>query len=259
MVEDLNVGDGGNDVLKNLDVGGDGESDTEDDQYGDRFGHVFGNKKDADYNSCESDNVDYDYIPTYSDCSDNELDKDIDPIVVDEEVKNLEEEIQGTELGNVVKLNRNIYEVEEMAKVADPVVEEFGIYTALDTCTRTLKKTFRGELWENLAWGAAKAYKEDPEELVLPPEVTRKAGRPRKQRIRGEDEPTKTKRKCKKCGELGHNAITCALRQNSQYGKNSKKMKVQDEATFGHQVPVQQQEAPVQQQAPSPRGRVAQQ
>ncbi|KAF9624243.1 hypothetical protein IFM89_009042 [Coptis chinensis] len=105
------------------------DGDQSDDQYeyGDRFGPVFGNKKDTDYNSCESDDADYDYIPIDSDCSYNELDKDIDPIVVDEEVKNLEEEIQGTELGNVLKLNRNIYEVEEMAKVADPVVEEFGI------------------------------------------------------------------------------------------------------------------------------------
>ncbi|KAF9612982.1 hypothetical protein IFM89_004785 [Coptis chinensis] len=608
VIEDLNVGDGGNDILKNLDVGGDRGSDTEDDQYeyGDRFGPVFGDKKDTDYNSCESDDADYDYIPTDSDCLDNKLDKDIDPIVVDKEVKNLEEGIQGTELGNVVKLNRNIYEVEEMAKVADPVVEEFGTceleprmswatvevcrdffktmavkhkfsskqvrndrlrielkckvpdcdwaiiasvtkkdnhtfilrsyndehtcqadeknlntharapwvakallermrdhpdyrrkdimkemfsqfginisyWTAwnarmqmleaihgnyengyklvpemcrqimrrnlgsiskyfmnqdshnligvlvpfnasldgwrngcrpivgLDGCFlkgkhggccltvigldamngifplgiyickaenkdtwrqflcemksyldmhkdkltfmsdrqkgllasvaeyfpdsnhrycfrhmyQNFKKTFRGELWENLAWGAVEAYKvqeftrilgvinktdskaldwldkeprscwvrahfdwtvkycspyfsveafrqtysnylypldnieewpeiEDPEELVLPPELTRKSGRPRKQRIRGEDEPTKTKRKCKKCGELGHNAITCALRQNGQYGQNSKKRKVQDEATSGHQVPVQQQ-------PPSPKGRATQQ
>ncbi|KAF9614632.1 hypothetical protein IFM89_019609, partial [Coptis chinensis] len=119
VIEDLNVGVGGNDILKNLDVGGDGGSDTEDDQYeyGDRFGLVFGNKKDAGYNSCESDDEDYDYIPIYSDCSDNELDKDIDPIVMDEEVKNLEEEIQDT---------------------------------TSDTCTKTLKKLSMvsyGRIW----------------------------------------------------------------------------------------------------------------
>ncbi|KAF9591183.1 hypothetical protein IFM89_002838 [Coptis chinensis] len=60
-------------------------------------------------------------------------------------------------------LNRNIYEVEEMAKVVDPVVEEFGICELKPKMSwatvENFKKTFRGELWENLAWGAAEAYK----------------------------------------------------------------------------------------------------
>ncbi|KAF9591619.1 hypothetical protein IFM89_004848 [Coptis chinensis] len=63
---------------------------------------------------------------------------------------------------------------------------------------------------------------EGPNELVLPPEQTKQAGRPRKQRIRGEDEPHKTKRKCKKCGTLGHNALTCEVRQKRIYGKKGK-------------------------------------
>ncbi|KAF9592504.1 hypothetical protein IFM89_015075 [Coptis chinensis] len=59
---------------------------------------------------------------------------------------------------------------------------------------------------------------EDLEEL-LPPEVTRKVGRPRKQRIRGEDEPTKTKRKCKNVENL------CKMKQHldSKYQCDNKK------------------------------------
>ncbi|KAF9588345.1 hypothetical protein IFM89_008775 [Coptis chinensis] len=64
---------------------------------------------------------------------------------------------------------------------------------------------------------------DDPEELVLPPEVASKVGRPRKQRIRGDDEPPKTRRKCTKCGELGHNSITCDQRQKGIYGKKKRK------------------------------------
>ncbi|KAF9625507.1 hypothetical protein IFM89_023443 [Coptis chinensis] len=63
---------------------------------------------------------------------------------------------------------------------------------------------------------------EGPNELVLPPEQTKQVGRPRKQRIRGEDEPHKTQRKCKKCGTLGHNALTCETRQKRIYGKKGK-------------------------------------
>ncbi|KAF9602806.1 hypothetical protein IFM89_031575 [Coptis chinensis] len=63
-----------------------------------------------------------------------------------------------------------------------------------------------------------------PNELALPPEQTRQAGRPRKQWIKGEDEPHNTQRKCKKCGTLGHNAFTCEVRQKGIY-KNEGKSK----------------------------------
>ncbi|KAF9609363.1 hypothetical protein IFM89_015618 [Coptis chinensis] len=60
------------------------------------------------------------------------------------------------------------------------------------------------------------------EELVLPPENTRKAGSPKKQRIRGEDEPLKTHRKCAKCGTPSHNTLTCDARKKGVHGKRRK-------------------------------------
>ncbi|KAF9587959.1 hypothetical protein IFM89_006284 [Coptis chinensis] len=170
---------------------------------------------------------------------------------------------------------------------------------------KNFKKNFGGELWENLAWGSAKAYKQQelikilcvinkidskaldwelslslmpgevvpnvlfmikkrelrynwyeikgvsdveylaintktgtkynvdigklqcsciecPSELVLPPEHTRKARRPKKQRIKSEDEPLKTYRKCAKCGTPGHNTLTCDARKKGVHGKRGK-------------------------------------
>ncbi|KAF9619894.1 hypothetical protein IFM89_009676 [Coptis chinensis] len=60
------------------------------------------------------------------------------------------------------------------------------------------------------------------EELVLPPKNTRKAGRSKKQRIRGEDEPLKSHRKCAKCGTPGHNTLTCDARKKGVHGKRRK-------------------------------------
>ncbi|KAF9622169.1 hypothetical protein IFM89_030027 [Coptis chinensis] len=89
------------------------------------------------------------------------------------------------------------------------------------------------------------------EELVLPPKNTRKSGRPKKQRIRGEDEPLKSHRKCAKCGTPGHNTLTCDARKK---GVHSKRRKPQDqgaqyhnEAAVAQAVPV----APPMQPAPS--------
>ncbi|KAF9622747.1 hypothetical protein IFM89_033982 [Coptis chinensis] len=89
------------------------------------------------------------------------------------------------------------------------------------------------------------------EELVLPPKNTRKSGRPKKQRIRGEDEPLKSHRKCPKCGTPGHNTLTCDARKK---GVHSKRRKPQDqgaqyhnEAAVAQAVPV----APPMQPAPS--------
>ncbi|KAF9607267.1 hypothetical protein IFM89_033474 [Coptis chinensis] len=297
-----------------------------------------------------------------SDYSENELDNDIDPMMVDEEVHNLEEELQGTVLGNWSMGTTNVFEIEDMAKVSDPV--EASKRYCFRHMYKNFKKNFGGELWENLAWGAAKAYKqqelikilgvinktnskaldwldteprscwarahfdwtskcdeltnnfsesfnswilrirdkplvhfmdkynlnllqmvydrrelalslmpgevvpnvlfmikkrelrynwycspyfsveafratyanylypldniedwpeiESPSELVLPPEHTRRAGRPKKQRIRSEDEPLKTHRKCAKCGTPGHNTLTCDARKKGVHGKRGK-------------------------------------
>ncbi|KAF9605775.1 hypothetical protein IFM89_018441 [Coptis chinensis] len=280
------------------------------------------------YDSTEEDS-DEEYCPTGSDYSENELDNDIDPMMVDEEVHNLEEELQGTVLGNWSMGTTNVFEIEDMAKVSDPV--EASKRYCFRHMYKNFKKNFGGELWENLAWGAAKAYKQQelikilgvinktnskaldwldteprscwarahfdwtskcdeltnnfseifnswilrirdkplvhfmdkynlnllqmvydrrelalslmpgevvpnvlfmikkrelryncPSELVLPPEHTRRAGRPKKQRIRSEDEPLKTHRKCAKCGTPGHNTLTCDARKKGVHGKRGK-------------------------------------
>ncbi|KAF9613940.1 hypothetical protein IFM89_013475 [Coptis chinensis] len=108
-----------------LNAGSDDEGDKY--KYDKTFGPVFGSWMDAGYDSAESASDDDEYNPTDSDYSNNDLDNDIDPMVVDEEVHNLEEELQGSVLANVMGLSRNIYEEEEVAKVADPVVEKFGL------------------------------------------------------------------------------------------------------------------------------------
>ncbi|KAF9596450.1 hypothetical protein IFM89_011279 [Coptis chinensis] len=171
-------------------------------------------------------------------------------------------------------LSRNIYEEEEVAKVADPVVEKFGLcelkpkmsWPTVEACreffvTMAIKHRFsfrqvrndkfrvflRRELSMELVEGDVvpnvyfmikkrelrhhwycspyfnvEAFRrtyanylfpleniedweeiDDPQELVLPPEVANKVGRPRKQRISGDDEPPKTRRKCTKYGEPG--------------------------------------------------------
>ncbi|KAF9593184.1 hypothetical protein IFM89_020480 [Coptis chinensis] len=58
---------------------------------------------------------------------------------------------------------------------------------------------------------------------VLPPSIERKAGRPGKQRIRGDDEERATsKRKCRKYKEPGHNSRICP---HSKSGNNKKTLK----------------------------------
>ncbi|KAL5717647.1 hypothetical protein ACHQM5_010627 [Ranunculus cassubicifolius] len=57
-------------------------------------------------------------------------------------------------------------------------------------------------------------------ENVLPPHVSRQPGRPKKMRIRDEDEPQrKGNRACKKCGNHGHNTRTCERRKDGNYSK----------------------------------------
>ncbi|KAF9618422.1 hypothetical protein IFM89_001145 [Coptis chinensis] len=88
----------------------------------------------------------------------------------------------------------------------------------------------------------------DHEDLVNPHEFKPQVGRPKKQRIRDEDEPqatSKVLRKCGKCGELNHNTRTCDARKN---GTRPKKRATPP--SVQQQVPPQQQQAPqnVQQQ-----------
>ncbi|KAF9622172.1 hypothetical protein IFM89_030030 [Coptis chinensis] len=72
-------------------------------EYGQTFGPVFGSWIDVGYNSNSQESDDEDYYPIDSEYSDNELGNDIDTMVVDDEVKNLEEELQGTVLGNFMQ------------------------------------------------------------------------------------------------------------------------------------------------------------
>ncbi|XP_021764008.1 uncharacterized protein LOC110728673 [Chenopodium quinoa] len=60
---------------------------------------------------------------------------------------------------------------------------------------------------------------------ILPPPVKRSAGRPKKQRRRGQNEGRKGKRhstvKCSLCKELGHNMLTCAAKKKNAATKAS--------------------------------------
>ncbi|KAF9594707.1 hypothetical protein IFM89_034492 [Coptis chinensis] len=209
-------------------------------QYGQSFGPVFGTWLDVGYNSTEEDSDEV-YCPTGSDNSENELDNDIDPMMVDEEVHNLEEELQGTVLGNWSMGTTNVFEIEDMAKVSDPV--EASKRYCFRHMYKNFKNNFGGELWENLAWGAAKAYKQ--QELIKILGVINKTDSKaldwkahqswfcllntlegqedqKKQRIRSEDKPLKTHRKCAKCGTPGHNTLTCDARKKGVHGKRGK-------------------------------------
>ncbi|KAF9602425.1 hypothetical protein IFM89_027554 [Coptis chinensis] len=77
-------------------------------------------------------------------------------------------------------------------------------------------------------WGKVK-----PEDVVQPLPLERHLGRPKKQRIRGDDEAKATsKRKCKKCLEPGHNKRTCPLGKDQP----SKKSRKADEANEGEDI-----------------------
>ncbi|KAF9614097.1 hypothetical protein IFM89_015359 [Coptis chinensis] len=314
FLEELNEPDGTHveviDVLEELNPNGSHGEVV--DMLEDLNHNVFGTWLDVGYDSTEEDS-DEEYCPTGSDYSENELDNDIDPMMVDEEVHNLEEELQGTVLGNWFMGTTNIFEIEDMAKVSDPV--EASKRYCFKHMYKNFKKNFGGELWENLAWGAAKAYKQqelikilgvinktnskaldwldteprscwarahfdwtskcdeltnnfsesfnswilrirdkplvhfmdkynlnllqmvyDRRELALslmPGEVVPNVlfmikkrelryNWPKKQRIRSEDEPLKTHRKCAKCGTPGHNTLTCDARKKGVHGKRGK-------------------------------------
>ncbi|KAF9597941.1 hypothetical protein IFM89_023312, partial [Coptis chinensis] len=97
-------------------------------EYGYSFGPVFGTVINNDEWSAEDeDEEDYNYNISDSDylvCgTDDEALNDMEPMVLEEELQNLEEELQGSDLPNVVRVNTNIYETEEMAKLAGPKVE----------------------------------------------------------------------------------------------------------------------------------------
>ncbi|KAF9623098.1 hypothetical protein IFM89_036542 [Coptis chinensis] len=89
---------------------------------------------------------------------------------------------------------------------------------------KNFKKYFKGDYLQSLSWGAAKEYKVQPENYVDPPPLERHPGKPRKQRIRVDDEEKATRnRKCNKCHEPGHNRRTCPLGKGE--GRKSKKSK----------------------------------
>ncbi|KAF9589972.1 hypothetical protein IFM89_029709 [Coptis chinensis] len=87
-------------------------------------------------------------------------------------------------------------------------------------------------------------------ELALPPEVSTQPGRPRKQRIRADDEMPKSKKKRAKCQEEGHNSRSCDARKKGEFGKKKKRKGAQTEQEVSQQQPPpqvqQQQEAPAQ-------------
>ncbi|KAF9613939.1 hypothetical protein IFM89_013474 [Coptis chinensis] len=131
-------------------------------------------------------------------------------------------------------------------------VEKWSRYCSPYFSVEAFRRTYANYLYplENIEdWEEI----DEPEELVLPPEVASKVGRPRKQRIRGDDEPPKTRRKCTKCGELGHNPITCDQRQKGIYGKKKRKgVPGQEEPTEAPKQAAEEedQEAPMQSKEP---------
>ncbi|KAF9602496.1 hypothetical protein IFM89_028510 [Coptis chinensis] len=81
------------------------------------------------------------------------------------------------------------------------------MYTSPFFSIDSFKKTYAGYVMpiENVEdWKV-------PDKMVFPPPFESKAGRPKKQRIRAEDEPQAKgpRKKCSKCGVVGHNSRTC--------------------------------------------------
>ncbi|KAF9610104.1 hypothetical protein IFM89_019969 [Coptis chinensis] len=115
--------DGDGDALDDNDRSDDGGDKMY--EYGYSFGPVFGTVTNNNEWSVEDeDEEDYNYNPSDSDYSvcgaDDEALDDMEPM--EEEVQNLEEEIQGSD-SSVVRVSTNIFEAEEMAKLAGPKVE----------------------------------------------------------------------------------------------------------------------------------------
>ncbi|KAF9602202.1 hypothetical protein IFM89_025671 [Coptis chinensis] len=115
--------DGDGDALDDKDRSDDGGDKMY--EYGYSFGPVFGTVTNNDeWSVDDEDEEDYNYNPSDSDYSvcgaDDEALDDMEPI--EEEVQNLEEEIQGSD-SSVVRVSTNIFEAEEMAKLAGPKVE----------------------------------------------------------------------------------------------------------------------------------------
>ncbi|KAF9610843.1 hypothetical protein IFM89_025253 [Coptis chinensis] len=423
--ETFTYGDG--DALDNREIRSDDEGDKMY-EYDYSFGPVFETVTNNDEWSAEDeDEEDYNYNPSDSDYSvcgtDDEALDDIEPMVLEEEVQNLEEELQGSDLSNVVKVvNTNIFEAEEMDKLAGPKVENVFMcdlkpkmcwptwkvsasVTKRDNHTFILSKLLDQHTCETYdenkyaqatsPWEAAITYKlpeltrilgtinktdsaaldwldSEPrecwarahfdwtskcdeltnnfsesfnswilkirdkplvqfidmynllllksiydrrmlsmdsfehgvvpnvlymikkreersalcacncstqikegtiygldivvlilmlrpskqltqtldKELVLPPELTTQPGRPRKQRIRADDEMPQSKKKCAKCQKEGHNSRSCDARKKGEFGKKKKIKGAQTEQEVSQQQPPpqvqQQQEAPTQ-------------
>ncbi|KAF9625192.1 hypothetical protein IFM89_020112, partial [Coptis chinensis] len=92
-------------------------------------------------------------------------------------------------------------------------------------------------------------------ELILPPEVTTQLGRPRKQRIRADDEMPKSKKKCAKCQEECHNSRSCDARKKGEFGKKKKR---KDGPQMQRQAPPMQEDAPPMQQRKGKKSKGAQ-
>ncbi|KAF9607972.1 hypothetical protein IFM89_003892 [Coptis chinensis] len=146
FLDELNEPDGTHvkviDVLEELNL--DGSNGEVVDMLEELNHNVFGSWLDVGCDSTEEDS-DEEYYPTDSDYFENALDNDIDPKMVDEEVHNLEEKLQGTVLGNFMKGTTNVFEFEEMAKVSDSVEAFKRNYNDEHTCEVNVKNKFTQE------------------------------------------------------------------------------------------------------------------
>ncbi|KAF9598999.1 hypothetical protein IFM89_033344 [Coptis chinensis] len=106
-------------------LNGDRDNDSDNDYYyGEKFGPTVGGRNEADNAfNYESNDEDEEFLPENSKCGDDfNLEDCGEPFVLEEKMKDLEEELQGSVLGNVVRETKNIYEAEEIEKVSDPPV-----------------------------------------------------------------------------------------------------------------------------------------
>ncbi|KAF9599586.1 hypothetical protein IFM89_001082 [Coptis chinensis] len=203
----------------------------------------------SDIDDFSDQDADKEYIPTDSDYSKNEWDEDAmlnTPWVA----KALEDKMRDHPYYRPNDIQKEMfyeYRVAVLTMLLGVLEEECLKYCSPYFSVEAFRATYENYLYtlDNIEdWPEI----EGPNELVLPPEQTKQAGRPRKQRIIGEDEPHKTQRKCKKCGTLGHNALTCEARQKGIYGKKGKSKDKAPPQPPVHETLPPMQEAPAQEE-----------
>ena len=92
----------------------------------------------------------------------------------------------------------------------------FGAFYTLEVYRKTYRRSITPISIENLA----------ADSFIQPPKLVKKRGRPKATRIRRK---TKGKRKCGKCGELGHNTRSCIEANRSGRGERARQWRQEQE------------------------------